>query len=244
MKSIATPDDIPVELIEAIRAHAAQVAPNECCGLVVAVPAGLRYLPCGNKSRNGKDTFVIDPEDYARAEDMGDVVLVVHSHPFEPPAPTDIDRLVCGQGDIPWLIVNHPVGHFHLMQPEPYAVPLLGRAFHHGVTDCYTLVRDYYQRECGIVLPQYARADDWWMNGDDLYRQHFEEAGFRRVSDAARQHDLFLMQVRAPVPNHAAIYLGDDTILHHLWGRLSSREVYGDFWRRLTVIHIRHESLL
>lgn len=244
MKSIATPEDIPVELIETIRAHAAQAAPNECCGLVVRAEVGLCYLPCTNHSRNGKDTFVIGPEDYARAEDLGEVVLVVHSHPFASPAPSEVDRLVCAQGDTPWLIVNHPVGHFHLMQPEPYELPLLGRPFHHGVTDCYALVRDYYRRECLIALPHYDRADQWWMRGDNLYIDNFQQAGFVRVDDAPRRHDAFLMQVRAPVPNHAAIYLGDEIILHHLWGRLSSREVYGDFWRRLTMVHLRHESLL
>ncbi|WP_043946890.1 NlpC/P60 family protein, partial [Ralstonia solanacearum] len=39
--------------------------------------------------------------------------------------------------------------------------------------------------------------------------------------------DVILMQVRAPVPNHAAVYLGGVQMLHHLHGRLSSRDVYG-----------------
>jgi cell wall-associated NlpC family hydrolase len=51
------------------------------------------------------------------------------------------------------------------------------------------------------------------------------------------------MQVASPVPNHAAVYLGDGLILHHLQGRLSSRDVYGGYWQKVTTHALRHPLL-
>jgi len=51
---------------------------------------------------------------------------------------------------------------------------------------------------------------------------------------------VIVMQVRAPVPNHAGVYIGDGLMLHHLYNRLSSRDVYGGYWQECTRIVLRH----
>jgi cell wall-associated NlpC family hydrolase len=51
------------------------------------------------------------------------------------------------------------------------------------------------------------------------------------------------MQIHASVPNHGAVLLEDGKILHHVIGRLSCRDIYGDYWRRVTVHVIRHKEL-
>jgi cell wall-associated NlpC family hydrolase len=51
-----------------------------------------------------------------------------------------------------------------------------------------------------------------------------------------------LMQLSSSLPNHAAIYLGDQMILHHSQGRLSSRDVYGGYYWKNTALVLRHES--
>jgi cell wall-associated NlpC family hydrolase len=51
------------------------------------------------------------------------------------------------------------------------------------------------------------------------------------------------MQVASPVPNHASVYLGDGLILHHLQGRLSSRDVYGGYWQKVSTHALRHPDL-
>ena len=48
-----------------------------------------------------------------------------------------------------------------------------------------------------------------------------------------------LMTIGANVPNHGAVYVGDNIIEHHLYGRLSSREVYGQFYRERTTHVLR-----
>jgi cell wall-associated NlpC family hydrolase len=133
------------------------------------------------------------------------------------------------------------------LEPCGYQAPLVGRPFYHGVLDCYSLIRDWYQQTCGIELKQFHRMDDWWNDGiSDLYTQGFPQAGFVSIgADAELQEgDVILMQIRSKngVPNHAAIYLGDELILHHLHGRLSSRDVYGGYWREVTRDVIRYDG--
>ncbi|HHE2827529.1 TPA: NlpC/P60 family protein, partial [Escherichia coli] len=76
--------------------------------------------------------------------------------------------------------------------------------FEHGVTDCYTLFRDAYHL-AGITLPDFAREDDWWRNGQNLYLDNLAENGFYRVSlSGAQAGDILLCCFGSSVPNHAA----------------------------------------
>ena len=121
----------------------------------------------------------------------------------------------------------------------------MGRSFHHGVLDCYSLARDYYRREVGIEIPDMAREASWWLKGQNLYVENFAAFGFVEIEPKdLRRHDALLMQVGSPVINHAAVYIGDNMILQHCAGRLSSRDVYGGGWHRATRKALRHRSLL
>ncbi|WP_240648141.1 NlpC/P60 family protein [Pararobbsia silviterrae] len=124
----------------------------------------------------------------------------------------------------------------------------MGRQFVHGVLDFWSLVRDYYARELGIALEDAFRPDGWWNDGQsDLYTAGLEQRGGIVLPEHAELQtgDVILMQIRSTngVPNHAAVYLGDTHILHHLYGRLSSRDVYGGYWRQATRFVARHARL-
>jgi cell wall-associated NlpC family hydrolase len=54
--------------------------------------------------------------------------------------------------------------------------------------------------------------------------------------------DALLMQLGSNLPNHAAIYIDDQQILHHIQGRLSSRDVLGSYYTKNTAMVLRHES--
>lgn len=216
--------------------HARSVYPRESCGLLVDG----RYLPCRNLS-DGGDHFVMDPRDYARAEAIGVIEAVVHSHPDAPAHPSAADRVACEQTGVPWHIIGLPSGVWSGCSPCGYAAPLIGRPFYHGVLDCYSLIRDWYARERGITLRDFERPDGWWDHGANLYVDHFRDAGFVRVAaDEIEPGGVILMQIHSPVPNHGAVYLGDGVILHHLCRRLSSREVYGGYWRKHSTHWLRY----
>lgn len=227
--------------------HAAAEYPNECCGLIVKVAGSVRYMQCRNiaDEPDQRDRFVIDPAQYAEAEDAGEILAVVHSHPDASANPSESDRVMCEESGLPWLIMGWPSGVTKIVNPCGYEAPLVGRGFAHGVLDCYTLVRDYYARKCGIDLPDFPRSNLWWDRGENLYMQQFEKAGFVRVDGPPQLHDGLIMQVLAPVPNHAGVYVRDNVLLHHLYGRPSEETTYrGGYFERATVCVVRHRSLL
>ena len=230
------------DILAAVATQAAAEYPRECCGLVVVVRGKRRYVPCRNLAGNNEH-FVLDPADYARAEDMGEIVAVAHSHPNIPPVPSDADRVGCERSGLPWLIMNWPTGAWNVLEPSGYKAPLIGREFQHGILDCFSLIQDYYREVAGIALDTPDRADEWWLKGDNLYLDNYAAWGFTPV-DTPRLHDVLLMQVASPVPNHGAIWLGDGNILHHQMGRLSSRDVYGGWYRKIHTHTLRHRSLL
>jgi len=97
-----------------------------------------------------------------------------------------------------------------------------GRPFLHGVFDCYTLVRDYYRKEFNIILPtNIQRTWEWWQSGENLYVENAKFYDFEEVQ-TLQKHDLIVMNLMSPVPNHGAIYLGDNKILHHQAGKFST----------------------
>lgn len=232
-------------IIEAVREHAAECAPRECCGLAVVVLGKLRYWRCRNDYTGTDDVFVLNPDDYAAAEDAGAVVGVVHSHVAQSPDPSVADLVAIEKSGLPWLIVNHPVGTWRVVDPSGFVAPLLGRPFAHGVLDCYSLCRDYYREHCNILLPDFPRDDFWWEKpGQNLYLDHFKEAGFFEIEERElREHDGILMQAAADRPNHAAIYIGDQRIIQHVLGRLSSRDVWGGWWRKNATHFLRHKDM-
>lgn len=227
------------ETMASVHAHALEEYPREACGLVVIVKGRERYWPCRNIASTPSDHFTLEAEDYAVAEDAGEVVMVVHSHPDVAERPSEGDRVACEASGLPWLIISVMPGPVVAGQaqiaPSGFQAPLVGRTFQHGILDCWSLCRDWYAQEMGVMLPNPRRLDNWWDDGhSDLYgSDELRAAGFVPVTiDDIRRGDLILMQIRSRnlVPNHAGIYLGDGLMLHHMHGRLSSRDVFGGYW--------------
>ncbi|WP_404938387.1 Mov34/MPN/PAD-1 family protein [Pseudomonas sp. JDS08PS003] len=248
----------------AIERHALAEYPKECCGLLIREGRKRVYVPCRNTAVTPSEHFRLAPEDYAAAEERGEMLAVIHSHPDCPPAPSEADRVACEASGLPWYILEVRKdddgtlrkGDWASLLPTGYQAPLIGRAFAHGIHDCLSIILDYYRRELGIELGSYQREDGWWEKGGNLYLDHLPQAGFERVNDL-RQGDVVLMQIRSPVPNHAAIYLADGvlksepehfpapgSILHHLYGRDSKRDTYGGYWDEVTVSIWRHRQLM
>ncbi len=225
-------------------AHAQEEFPREACGLVIEVNGAHQYFRCRNLARNQVD-FIMDPQDYQKAEDSGQVVAIFHSHPNARPEPSQADRVGCEASGLPWHIISLPSQLWALLQPEGYRAPLIGREYACGILDCYSLVRDWYREKRGVELLDFERTEDSFRNGDSLYMDNFRKTGFEPIPQGAplEAGDVILMQIRAPVPNHGAIYLGNDVMLHHLMNRLSSREIFGGWYRKVTRAIIRFKGM-
>lgn len=251
-------------LKDQITAHAQEEYPNECCGVII----GGRYYPCTNIAPDPANAFEIDPAEWVALSELGEVGAIVHSHPNGNAEPSEVDRVQMGLHGVDWVIVG--LGHtptgakycdIKTHKPTTYTAPLLGREYHHGVQDCYSLVRDYYSRELGIELPDFARIDEWWENEhhEPLYQNNFAKAGFVAVDGTPQKHDVILCRVgRTHHINHALIFVGDGKlnsettpdcvgdclVLHHPHGRLSVREIYGESWQKRTALVVRHRQFV
>ncbi|CAI1073880.1 NlpC/P60 family [Serratia fonticola] len=231
-------------IISAIMAHAEESHPAECCGLVVQVGKRQQYLRCRNTASEPTEQFSMHPEDYASAEDSGEIVAIVHSHPDATTQPSQLDVAQCDLSQLPWIIASWPEGDIRTIIPTNGIKPLLGRPFVHGIWDCYAIVRDWYRLERDINLPNFERSDGWWARGENLYMQHYAEAGFIPATSDLLEGDVIIMQVRADEPNHAGVYLGGGVMLHHMYGQLSKHVPYDGYWQARTIITLRYSDFV
>ena len=214
--------------------HAKQCGEAECCGLVID---NKTYMPCNNISTTPTKTFEISPDDWIKAEEKGEITAVVHSHPDGEPILSEADQIYQQNTGLDWwLLCDNQIHKFR------YIKPLLGREFEHGKIDCLTIVRDAYML-AGIELPDYERQDDWWHNGQNLYLDLLPQNGFEQVdAQELQEGDIIIICLGSSTPNHAAIYIGNQQILHHCPNRLSKRDLYGGFWLDYTHSIWRHKK--
>lgn len=231
-------------LIKEMMALAEAGMPFEVCGLVASSEFGARLIPAKNLHARPREEFSMDPDCWLEVGPGEEVTGIYHSHPVTGVEPSPHDLVSCEESGVPWHIVNPQTQAYNVVNPSGYQAPYTQRPYIHGVLDCYAVVRDWYNREWNLGLVDYPRQDGWWDKGQNLYLEHFSECGFVCLDDdyPVEVGDAFLIQRGARVPNHAAVYVGDGAILHHVYGRLSVIEAYGGDWLRKTTHHLRHKS--
>lgn len=258
-------DQFP-EAIEAAKAHARKVFPQESCGFIV----GGKYIPMQNQSASSElhkegdrdcqcklCSFAIDDADYLKHS--GAIQAIVHSHPYGPAYPSKSDMLHQESSGVAWIIVTLDetrFGPLTVWGGDCPIEPLIGREFIHGINDCYSAIRDTFAlgrdklAEQGIgwpfapiELPLYPRQDAWWeASEDNFYEEKPQEIGFVEVPMFdVRPGDVFLGKIRSSRLNHGGVMLENNLILHHLPQRLSRREPAG-IWARCAEKWIRYQG--
>ena len=227
---------------DAALAHAKDQDPKESCGLLLNIKGKEKYFPCRNLSMTAFQCFIIDPEDYIKADNTGDIIAVIHSHPVTPPVASQSDKVACEQSGLVWHIVNPKTESWGYLEPTGYKAPILGRQWAWGVTDCYTLVRDWYKEKLNIDLIDWHRPTTLEeFNKNPMFEKCAEKTGFRelRPDEKLINGDLLFMSIFSNNLNHVAIFVDGD-VLHHLTDRLSCIEPYSEWLLKCTGKRFRY----
>ena len=224
--------------------HAKKEDPKESVGVLLNIKGKEKYFPCRNLSMNNNQCFILDPEDYVKADNLGEIIGIVHSHPITPPEPSEADRVSCEHSNLKWYIVNPKTETWGYCEPCGFKPPLRGRQWVWGLQDCYSLVRDWYKKEKNIELKDWTRPttpEEFLLN--PMFEQCAWRTGFRelRSDEKLINGDLLFMSIGSPGLNHVAIFLDGD-VLHHLADRLSCKEPYSEWLLKCTGKRLRYAS--
>ena len=222
--------------------HAKDQDPKESCGLLLEIKGKEKYFPCKNLSTYSQQCFIIDPNDFIKAEESGNILAVIHSHPVTPPIASQADKISCENSELPWHIVNPKTEQWGYYEPSGYKPPLIGRHWVWGITDCWALVRDWYKETKGIVLRDWDRpTTPEEFIADPMFERCAWRTGFRqlRPEEKLQNGDLLFMSIMATGLNHVAIFLDGD-VLHHLADRISCKEPYNQWLLKCTGMRLRY----
>jgi len=230
--------------------HAKDQDPKESCGLLLNIRGKEKYFPCRNLSMTSHQCFIIDPEDYVRGSNLGDITGIVHSHPVTPAIASQADKISCEQSNLPWHIVNPKTEQWGYYEPCGYKAPLIGRPWVWNVTDCLSLVTDWYLEEKGIELikatrpltpEEFEENPESKVDGD--FNNYLIKVGFRLLApnEKLENGDVLAMGILNKGLNHVGIFIDGD-ILHHLTDRLSCREPYNPWLLKCTGGRYRHDA--
>lgn len=223
--------------------HAREQAPKEACGLVCISKGRKKYWPCRNAADSPEEVFLLHPDDWMECEDNHEIIGVFHSHPGQSSEPSDVDLASCEYIDLPFYIVNPETESWNYFEPSGYKAGLIGRTFCWGSQDCWSMVVDWFAEQ-GLKVKDWTRPKfaKEIMTNNIFCDENFIESGFIPLPDNAdwKVGDVLSFCFNGQCPDHVSIYIGEQQHLHHVAGKLSSRDLYNDFYIKKTVRRYRH----
>ena len=118
---------------------------------------------------------------------------------------------------------------------------LIGKKWEYGQNDCYSLLREYYEK-LGVKLPDFERPENLGMT-DSLFLRYAQSLNFVPVDFEDRKpNDVLLMRLATRTPMHAAVYLGNDKILHQRADSVSTVEPLRGYYRKRVAAVFRHAA--
>ena len=226
-----------------IKSHYEKEFPRECCGLIVSNDNGFVCIPTKNDSLE-KDFFRVNPKDYLKASNLGEIVAVYHSHTNGNQNFSEYDKFNSINHNLTYVMYcpeNNSLIQFSPSHGE--FNQYIGRKFQIGDTDCYSLVRDFYEAELGVSLGHHYRDKHWKSYLEELFEKHFEDEGFFEVF-GLNKYDCILFNSGKDKPcSHIAVYLGNKLILHQPARSYSRIESLSERHLKFIKKIIRHKNV-
>ena len=240
--------------IQRIENIAKKFHPNECCGFVIKSGKNQIVYPTENIHEDKTEHFKINPLELNAAEKIGTILCIYHSHNSETALKLSLDDLWCSDvSRIPFFLVSKYENKFYHDYYDPNKInPYLGRQWEWGRNDCYSLIKDWYEKELNIVLSPFRRYELELMDrGWDRFQENFREQGFRDIiqgvpnkNESIKRNDIIMMAIRSNNINHIGVYIDEvnNLFLHHLQDRLSECHYYDGWWREATRRIVAHKN--
>lgn len=203
---------------------------QEACGLIVVTPMLVpQFIPCLNVADNPRETFAISRDDYLNAARGNKVIGVCHSH-IDSPTFSEADVNAANEYCLPLYMYHLPTDAWKEFVPTTHHVPFEGRDFVWGISDCYSLFRDFH-RARGIYVGDYDR-DETSTNLGALVVANFAREGFvqRPGVTQFQINDTLVFRTNGS-PQHMAMFIGNSKVLHHPRGALSRVDTLNTAWR-------------
>ncbi len=221
-----------------IKKHALEQPDKEVCGLILVSGDQTFIYKCKNVATNPSRYFELSSLDYIRAWQEGKNHIVGFYHSQKSPIPSMVDVINFNNHKIPSYIYSFDIDEvFEVSGSYLQYKKYLGRPFEIGVTDCFSLVRDFYKEERGIEIFNYPRHDGWYEENPDIIMDNYKKEGFINVKLENVMHGDVVEFHRY----HFGIYLSGDFLLHHPRSKYSVIEIFGDHLKKRATNIYRHE---
>ena len=222
------------EHLEEIEKHFSDWYPAEGCGVLAVQKGKVKWFPCTNVAFNEED-FIIDSKEYLQVSRNADIIGIVHSHPDVSCEPTESDIKYCNATKLNYYIFSYPSMEMYLLEPKLQEKPLIGRQYEFGVNDCFEALRDYLETKNIIIPPRALFEDNWWSKDGLNYfcDEIISTYNHKNVTGQnLQENDVLTFTIESHVPNHCAVYIGNDLMFHHAMHRISCRENLYPFWKK------------
>lgn len=227
--------------------HSLKDVSKECCGFILENQGETQVFECLNSSSSPEAFFSISPWDYIKASKLGKIMAVYHSHPKSGYF-SEFDKSNSINHNLPFVLYCVETNSFSFFDPKLSDFSrYLGRRFSLGSLDCFTLIRDFFEKELNIKISDYKVTEDEIKNNINFFEANYEKEDFLKVGDVneIKKYDIILMRRKGgKFASHAALYLDKDLILHQPMNSFSKIETYSQVYKKLTLFIVRNKSLI
>lgn len=192
----------------------------EVCGFIIEDEEKLRVLPAMNVAPNKKHKFEIYAKDFLKASLNGDIKAIYHSHPNSEENFSCFDQINSFYHKYDNLIYIVKTDTLKILDRN-FLSEYLNKPFVYGESDCYNLVKEYYNKELNIHLPSFTdcyRSLFYDITTFDQLIEFGKTNNFKfqnQLSHANKNNILLFNFYNTLLPPHFAIYLGHGYFLHH-----------------------------
>lgn len=212
------------KLLLDIKIHCIDEAPKEACGFIIKDEStnSLYSLRARNISINPREHVVINPSDQLNASILGEIIYLYHSH-NEYDEASQLDLQTINSLKYKLIIFNNKTQKFSFYEPAGYYNSYIDRDYKIGITDCYSLVIEYYKKEFNIEIPDFHpnRTLTWYKENIDFIDKALAKLKFPTIlPDAIKERDIIVLEY-GKNRNHFGVCLANNLFLHHPMGKKS-----------------------